>query len=113
MPPAKEATGRGEAGAADGTAGGAAGGAAAGEAGGEAAGEADTLVQASRVSDFKARCLCAHPRLPLYLAGGDGVVQCWQFGQTIQGRGFEHHLRSACAEITVHFVSRRGLSQGL
>ena len=36
--------------------------------------------------------LCA--QLPLYLAGGDSVVQCWQFGQTIQGRGLHDHLRS-------------------
>jgi WD40 repeat protein len=27
-----------------------------------------------------ARCLCAHPKLSLYLAGGESVVQCWSFG---------------------------------
>ena len=33
-------------------------------------------------------------QLPLYLAGGDSVVQCWQFGQTIQGQGLHDHLRN-------------------
>ena len=51
-------------------------------------------VQQSSASDFTARCLCAHPKLPLYLAGGDSVVQCWQFGQTIQGQGLHDHLRA-------------------
>ena len=51
-------------------------------------------VQESVASDFNARCLCAHPKLPLYLAGGDSVVQCWQFGQSIQGQGLNDHLRA-------------------
>jgi WD40 repeat protein len=38
--------------------------------------------------------VCASPQLPLYLAGGDSVVQCWQFGQTIQGQGLHDHLRA-------------------
>ena len=33
-------------------------------------------------------------QLPLYLAGGDSVVQCWQFGQTIQGQGLHDCLRA-------------------
>ena len=44
-----------------------------------------------------ARCLCSHPRLPLYLAGSDGVVQCWQFGQSVQGLGLHDHLRAQYA----------------
>ena len=54
----------------------------------------DIDVQQSVASDFNARCLCAHPKLPLYLAGGDAVVQCWQFGQSIQGQGLHDHLRA-------------------
>jgi len=51
-------------------------------------------VQQCSASDFTARCLCAHPQLPLYLAGGDSVVQCWQFGQSIQGQGLHDHMRA-------------------
>uniref|UniRef100_A0A7S4FD67 WD domain, G-beta repeat-containing protein n=1 Tax=Chrysotila carterae TaxID=13221 RepID=A0A7S4FD67_CHRCT len=58
-----------------------------------ATGEPLTVLQSSG-SDLTARCLCAHPKLPLYLAGGDSVVQCWQFGQTIQGRGLQDHVRA-------------------
>lgn len=65
------------------------------------AGESDTTqsvalaVQQSCASEsFAARCLCAHTKLPLYLAGGDSVVQCWQFGQAFQGQGLHDHLRA-------------------
>ena len=51
-------------------------------------------VHQSSGSDLTARCLCSHPKLPLYLAGGDGVVQCWQFGQTVQGQGLHDHMRA-------------------
>lgn len=37
------------------------------------------------------------PQLPLYLAGGDGIIQCWQFGQTLQGLGLHDHLRARYA----------------
>jgi len=56
--------------------------------------QAEIRVLQSQGSEMTARCLCSHPKLPLYLAGGDSVVQCWQFGQTIQGRGLHDHLRS-------------------
>jgi hypothetical protein len=56
--------------------------------------QTEVVVQQSSGSDLTARCLCAHPKLPLYLAGGDSVVQCWQFGQTIQGQGLRDHLRA-------------------
>ena len=59
-----------------------------------AAGDAQLSAQLSSGSDLTARCLCSHPKLPLYLAGGDGVVQCWQFGHSIQGRGLQDHLRA-------------------
>lgn len=40
-------------------------------------------------------CVVPAPeQLPLYLAGGDSVVQCWQFGHSIQGRGLQDHLRA-------------------
>jgi len=55
---------------------------------------AEVCVHQSLGSDITARCLCSHPKLPLYLTGGDSVVQCWQFGQTVQGRGLHDHLRS-------------------
>ncbi|KAL3894995.1 MAG: hypothetical protein SGPRY_013645 [Prymnesium sp.] len=70
----------------------------------------ELCVHLSLGTDTTARCLCSHPttlpdvldvqsvdslwQLPLYLAGGDSVVQCWQFGQTIQGRGLQDHLRT-------------------
>ena len=66
-------------------------------------------------SEITARCLCAHPKLPLYLAGGDSVVQCWQFGQTIQGQGLNDHLRAqyklssggkVAAGLAIHDVMR-------
>lgn len=59
-----------------------------------AASASEVGVLQSNASDLTARCLCAHPKLPLYLAGGDSVVQCWQFGQTIQGQGLHDHLRA-------------------
>ena len=62
--------------------------------GGEGGEAAWIGVEQSSASDFNARCLCAHPKLPLYLAGGDSVVQCWQFGQTIQGQGLHDTLRA-------------------
>jgi len=56
---------------------------------------AQVAVQQSITSDnFSARCLCAHTKLPLYLAGGDSVVQCWQFGQAYQGQALHDHLRA-------------------
>jgi len=48
-------------------------------------------------SNLVTRCLYSHPKLPLYLAGGDGIVQCWQFGQTLQGLGLHDHLRARYA----------------
>lgn len=42
-------------------------------------------------NNYVARCLCAHPKLPLYLAGGESIVQCWQFDQ---GQGLNDHLRA-------------------
>ena len=59
-----------------------------------AAGDAQLSAQLSSGSELTARCLCSHPKLPLYLAGGDGIVQCWQFGHSIQGRGLQDHLRA-------------------
>lgn len=59
-----------------------------------AAGETQLSAQMSGGSELAARCLCSHPKLPLYLAGGDGIVQCWQFGHSIQGRGLQDHLRA-------------------
>ena len=56
---------------------------------------AGVTVEHSVASDnFVARCLCAHTKLPLYLAGGDSIVQCWQFGQSYQGQGLNDHLRA-------------------
>ena len=45
-------------------------------------------------SESMKKTLLPFAKLPLYLAGGESVVQCWQFGQTIQGRGLHDHLRS-------------------
>ena len=59
-----------------------------------AAGDTQLSAQMSGGSELTARCLCSHPKLPLYLAGGDGIVQCWQFGHSIQGRGLQDHLRA-------------------
>jgi hypothetical protein len=59
-----------------------------------AAGDAQLSAQLSSGSDLTAHCLCSHPNLPLYLAGGDGIVQCWQFGHSSQGRGLQDHLRA-------------------
>lgn len=57
--------------------------------------ETPLAVQHSVASEnFAARCLCAHTKLPLFLAGGDSVVQCWQFGQAYQGQGLNDHLRA-------------------
>jgi len=56
--------------------------------------EQSLTVFESAGSELTTRCLCSHPKLPLYLAGGDSVVQCWQFGQTIQGRGLQDHMRA-------------------
>ena len=50
--------------------------------------------QSAASAEFVAQCLCAHTRLPLFLAGGDSIVQCWQFGQAYQGHGLHDHLRA-------------------